>query len=232
MKPSEFDKFADEYRALHEANLTASGEAPEYFAEYKMKDLRRLIGEAAPGMEGGRFLDFGGGVGTAVPFFRKHIPRARLTCVDMSLKSLEVGATRFGEHTRFVAFDGVQLPFAEASFDGAFAACVFHHIPPDAHEGLFTELRRVLKPGGLLMIYEHNPLNPLTVRAVNACPFDENAILIRASVLRTRVVSSGFREARTKYRVFFPRSLRWLRAMESKLGWLPMGAQYFVFGRK
>ncbi len=232
MKSSEFDKFADEYRSLHEADLTASGEAPEYFAEYKMKDLRRLIGETAPAAEGGRFLDFGGGVGTAVPFFRKHLPRARLTCVDVSLKSLGVGTTRFGEHTRFVAFDGVQLPFADAIFDGAFAACVFHHIPPDAHAALFSELRRVLKSGGLLMIYEHNPLNPLTVRAVNACPFDENAILIRASVLRAGVERSGFREARTRYRVFFPRSLQWLRVMENRLWWLPMGAQYFVAGRK
>jgi len=43
MNASEFDKFAEEYRSLHQANIAASGEAPEYFAEYKMKDLRRLV---------------------------------------------------------------------------------------------------------------------------------------------------------------------------------------------
>jgi len=117
-------------------------------------------------------------------------------------------------------------------FDCAFAACVFHHIPPEVHEGLFAEIRRVLKSGGFLMVYEHNPLNPLTVRTVNACPFDENAILIRASVLRARVERSGFRESKTRYRVFFPKRLQWLRVMEDKLAWLPVGAQYFVCGRK
>ena len=232
MKSSEFDKFADEYRSLHQATLTASGETPEYFAEYKMKDLKRLVRGTAPSVDRGQFLDFGGGVGTSVPFFRKYFPDARLTCVDVSLKSLEVGATRFGEHTSFVAFDGIWLPFAEDTFDCAFAACVFHHIPSKAHEGLFTEIRRVLKPDGFLMVYEHNPLNPLTVRTVNACPFDENAVLITASMLRARVENSGFRGLRTRYRVFFPKRLHWLRVMEDRLAWLPMGAQYFVCGRK
>ena len=36
MDSAEFDKFAREYRSLHQANIGASGEAPEYFAEYKM----------------------------------------------------------------------------------------------------------------------------------------------------------------------------------------------------
>lgn len=231
MNSSEFDKFAEEYESLHRANIAASGEPPEYFAEYKMKDLKRLVSNDCRDVRGGRFLDFGGGVGTSVPFFRKHFPGAYLTCVDVSLKSLEVGVKRFSAIS-FVAFDGSRLPFAEATFDGAFAACVFHHIPPGAHERLLAEMRRVLKPGRQVMVYEHNPLNPLTVRTVNACPFDENAILIRAGTLRARLESSGFRESQIKYRVFFPRQLRWLRSMEEKLGWLPMGAQYYVCGRK
>ena len=232
MNASEFDKFAEEYRLLHQANITASGEAPEYFAEYKMKDLRRLVSTDLGDVEKGRFLDFGGGVGTSVPFFRELFPRAHLTCVDVSVKSLELGIARFGRPTTFVAFDGAQLPFADATFDCAFAACVFHHIPPEAHARLLGELRRVLKPAGRVMVYEHNPLNPLTVRTVNACPFDENAILIRAGTLRGRIESSGFREARIKYRVFFPRPLRCLRGLEAYLGWLPMGAQYYVWGKK
>ncbi len=232
MNPSEFDKFAEEYRSLHQANIAASGEPPEYFAEYKMKDLKRLVSSDFLDVIGGRFLDFGGGIGTSAPFFRKHFPGAHLTCADVSLKSLQVGVTRFGSAISFVAFDGSRLPFAEATFDGAFAACVFHHIPPGAHARLLAEMWRVLKPGRQVMVYEHNPLNPLTVRTVNACPFDEKAILIRASTLRARLESSGFRESQIKYRVFFPRQLRWLRSLEEKLGWLPMGAQYYVCGRK
>ena len=161
MKASEFDKFADEYQAIHQVNIASSGEPVEYFAEYKMKDLKQLVRRIAPVAERGRFLDFGGGVGTSVPFFRRHLPIARLTCVDVSMKSLEVGVHRLGEDARFVSFDGRVLPFADGTFDGAFAACVFHHIPPDVHSALLGEIRRVLKTGGILMIYERNPLNPL-----------------------------------------------------------------------
>ena len=232
MNTAEFDKFADEYRSLHQAGIAASGEPPEYFAEYKMKDLKRLVGAHLDGVGQGRVLDFGGGVGASVPFFRKHLPHAHLTCVDVSVKSLEIGVHRFGNASGFVAFDGLRLPFAEATFHCAFAACVFHPIPPEAHERLLGEIWRVVKPGGHVMIYEHNPYNPITVRTVNACPFDENAILIGAGALRTRLESAGFRELRATYRVFFPRRLRWLRALEPTLGWLPLGAQYYVSGRK
>jgi ubiquinone/menaquinone biosynthesis C-methylase UbiE len=231
MNRSEFDKFAEEYRSLHEANIGVSGETPEYFADYKIKDLKRLVGDACC-VNGGRFLDFGGGVGTSVPFFHRYFPDAQLTCVDVSVKSLKIGSIRFGASTSFVAFDGSHLPFAEATFDYAFAACVFHHIPPEAHERLLAEIRRVLKPSGQMMVYEHNPFNPLTVRAVNACPFDENATLIRAATLKRRLERAGFWKLRIKYRVFFPRQLRWLRSMEEKIGWLPIGAQYYVWGRK
>ncbi len=231
MDRTEFDRFADEYRALHQANIAASGEPPEYFAEYKIKDLKRLVSVDVRRDAGGHFLDFGAGVGTSVPFFREHLPAATLTCVDVSLRSLEIGVGRFGGRANFVAFDGVRLPFANGAFDGAFAACVFHHIGASEHERLFSEIRRVLRADGHVMIYEHNPLNPLTRRVVNTCPFDENAVLVGARTLKARLDSAGFKQSRIRYRVFFPRALRWLRPLEDLIGWLPLGAQYYVCGR-
>jgi SAM-dependent methyltransferase len=229
MNKSEFDRFADEYQALHSANVAVSGESPEYFAEYKIRDLKNLL---SADFETGRFLDFGDGLGNSVSFFRKHFPRAELTCVDVSLKSLEIGVAEHGGHANFVAFDGLNLPFGDAMFDCVFAACVFHHIPPTLHLSLLAEMRRVLRPDGCLMVYEHNPLNPLTVRAVNSCEFDENAILIRAGTLRTRIAAAGFIRAGIRYRVFFPRPLRWLRPFETRLTWLPFGAQYYVYAKR
>ena len=78
------------------------------------------------------------------------------------------------------------------------------------------------------MIYEHNPLNPLTVRVVNSCPFDANARLIRAGMMKERLFSAGFGNATIKYRMFFPRFLRALRAAERGLVRLPLGAQYYA----
>ena len=36
MEQSEFDKFADEYRQLHDKNIRLSGERGDYFAKYKI----------------------------------------------------------------------------------------------------------------------------------------------------------------------------------------------------
>lgn len=226
MDRTEFDKFAEEYTLLHQANISASGENPEYFAEYKIKDTKRLLNRI--GIKSGHLLDFGSGVGSSVPFFRKHLPEIQLTCIDVSVKSLEIGQSKFINDAIFLAFDGSRLPFRDGTFDCAFSACVFHHIPPQRHIPIFVELHRVIKQGGVIMIFEHNPFNPLTVHAVNTCPFDENAILISARTLKSRLISSGFSRAHIQYRVFFPRVLRSLRPVEEWLTWLPFGAQYYV----
>ncbi len=227
MDEAEFDKFAAEYRDLHAANIRLSGESPEYFAEYKIKDI---AAEAArtPAALGGRVLDFGAGVGYSVPFFRRHLPAARITCLDVSQRSLAIGAAKHRGDAEFRHFDGATIPFQAASFDLALASCVFHHIAHTEHVGLLREIRRVLRPGGLLFVFEHNPLNPLTRHAVSTCEFDENAELIMAPTMRARVLQAGFGSARIRYRIFFPAWLRRLRALERGLTWLPLGAQYYV----
>lgn len=229
MEQAEFDKFADEYTALHARNIAISGEAPDFFADYKMKDLAAEFGRhAGAGSAAPAVLDFGAGIGTSVPFLRKYLPAARLTCLDVSERSLAIGAGRFGDQAEFVPFDGRSLPFADAGFDIAYAACVFHHIDHGEHVGLLKELRRVLRPGGLCFVFEHNPYNPLTVKTVNECPFDENAHLIAAGAMRRRLFAAGFTQVRVRYRIFFPHALRALRPLEAHMTWLPLGAQYYT----
>ncbi len=57
MDVAEFDKFADEYHNLHQENIRITGENPEYFAEYKIRDLTRV--EQIVGGEVNNILDFG-----------------------------------------------------------------------------------------------------------------------------------------------------------------------------
>ena len=231
MNQAEFDKFADEYRNLHSRSIRASGEQPEFFAEYKVMDAARLAADAGLGTSL-RVLDFGAGVGNSVPFFVKYIPACRLTCVDVSTRSMEIAEERFPGLAEYREFDGRTLPFTDDSYDMVFSACVFHHIPTEEHMGLLREIRRVLRPRGLFVVFEHNPYNPLTVRAVNSCLFDENAVLLDAYTLRKRVTAAGFASVQHRYRIFFPRILRPLRMIEPLLGWLPFGAQYYVVGWK
>lgn len=224
MDEAEFDRFADEYRALHAANIRLSGESPEFFAEYKVADVAALL--AGRFTDGPAILDFGAGVGTSVPYFRKHFPRCRLTCLDVSRRGLEVGQARFGDQAQFVHFAGPRVPFADRSFDLVFFACVLHHIPHVEHPALLAEARRALRPHGMLVVFEHNPYNPLTVHAVNTCPFDDNAVLLTPARLRRSAGRAGFPPGVLRYRIFFPRALRALRPLERALRWLPLGAQY------
>jgi len=233
MQETEFDKFADEYRALHERNIRLSGEAPEYFAEYKVKDVAEALARTAAGRKPDLdILDFGGGIGTSVPYLRKYFPSAAVTCLDVSRRSLTLAAERFGGLARFVHFDGVTLPFDDCSFDLAFAACVFHHIDHDEHVRLLAEIRRVLRPAGTLFVFEHNPLNPLTAHAVRSCAFDENAHMIGGPTMKRRLAQAGLARLKLKYRLFFPHALASLRRLERYLTAVPLGAQYYVMAQK
>jgi ubiquinone/menaquinone biosynthesis C-methylase UbiE len=199
MEEREFDKFADEYHSVHARNIRYSGESPKFFAEYKIKDLAQVIGHELPL----NILDFGGGIGTSVPYFRKYFPTSPLTCLDVSHKSLRLAEESFPDMADFVHFDGMTIPFEDNSFDIVFAACVFHHIDHAAHVGLLYEIKRVLKQSGIVFIFEHNPLNPLTVYAVNTCEFDENAHLILGRQMQRRLRRAGFGNIDICYRIFF-----------------------------
>lgn len=231
MDAAEFDKFADEYLATHRQNIRASGEEPEFFHAYKIADVRELWRATNGTREPARILDFGTGIGNSLAHFRRSFPSSAVVGVDVSSRSLDVARARQVDGTDLVLFDGVNLPFESGSFDLAFAACVFHHIDHAEHGRLLAEIRRVLNPGGMFVLFEHNPFNPLTVRAVRLCPFDENARLIRGARMRSRFEQAGFAAVALRYRLFFPGPLRALRPLERGMTWLPLGAQYSVLGR-
>lgn len=230
MDQAEFDQFADEYHAQHAANIAVTGEAPEYFAEYKIAALKQIVDTArAPS---GAIVDFGAGIGSSVAYFRKYFPASKLTCADPSGKSLDLAKTRFPGSEQYLVIDEKAVPAGDAQFDLAFSACVFHHIPHEEHPRWLSELHRVTSADGSLVIFEHNPLNPLTVRAVNTCPFDINARLIGARALAKRVREAGWKRTTIRYHVFFPRALAALRSVEPWLAWLPLGGQYSLTARK
>jgi SAM-dependent methyltransferase len=238
MDEREFDRYAEEYSSLLAASIGASGEAPDFFAEYKIADIARAAGPLAARAAAENpprplaICDFGAGIGESVPWVRRYLPRAQLTCVDVSRRSLELAERRFPGAARFVVLAGEELPLASGEFDIVYAACVFHHIPAADHLRLLGELRRLLRPGGLLFVFEHNPWNPLTVRVVRSCPFDENAVLMSAPTLKRRLVAAGFPPPATRYRIFFPHALRALRPLEPWLAWLPLGGQYCLIARR
>lgn len=231
MTQQEFDAHAQSYKEVLDQSIGFSGEDSAYFSEYKIRDLRHELTLSGADADGAlRLMDFGCGVGASMPHARKHFGKAELLGVDVSLESLDHARTRHGELADFLPLDGSAWPTQASALDAAYAMCVFHHVDESAHVRLLSDIRGRLKPGGMMMVYEHNPFNPLTVRVVNNCPFDANAKLIRASVMAQRCRDAGFRDVRVQYRVFFPGFLRVFRLAERLLAWLPLGGQYYVRG--
>ncbi|RME62962.1 MAG: class I SAM-dependent methyltransferase [Alphaproteobacteria bacterium] len=92
-------------------------------------------------------LDLGCGEGTSLDWFLRLDPSVRWHGVDIE-DSPEVRA-RAQADPRMSGFDGVHLPYGDASFDIVFCHQVYEHVrrPLD----LIGEVRRVLKPGGIFV---------------------------------------------------------------------------------
>lgn len=95
-------------------------------------------------------LDLGCGTGALAKLVLTRVPRARLTCVDLSSEMLAVARERLGAATKLVAADAERLPFCDSSFDAAWCNDSFHHYP-DPERAAF-QAWRVLAPGGTLVI--------------------------------------------------------------------------------
>ncbi|MDX2169356.1 MAG: class I SAM-dependent methyltransferase [Deltaproteobacteria bacterium] len=99
---------------------------------------------------GARLLDLGCGVGHLLHWLARHGAAAALHGTDLSLNSLR--AARAGGVAGLCAGDAAALPYRDASFDAVVCNGAAHHLP-DLPAAL-RELRRVLRPGGRLVLFE------------------------------------------------------------------------------
>jgi ubiquinone/menaquinone biosynthesis C-methylase UbiE len=222
-----FDQFAQDYRDIHNENIKISGADSEYFAEYKILEIKE-IEDITSSL---RILDLGCGDGISAVFFNQHFPKSNYLGIDVSEESIEVARQRQVANASFDAYDGYTIPQPDETFDMAFIACVLHHINFDNHAQVLKEVRRVLKKGGRLYIFEHNPYNPVTQKIVKDCPFDDDAVLLSPPYSRRllqKVV--GFAKTNIRYTIFFPRKgfFKKLLFLEKYMNWIPMGGQYFT----
>jgi len=101
-----------------------------------------------------RILDVGCGTGDLAIEFSRF---GRVTGCDFSYPMLEIGRRKtreaaFGNPIDLLAGDGLKLPFRDASFDAVVSAFVLRNLS-DLDNGL-REMRRVLRPGGVLAALE------------------------------------------------------------------------------
>lgn len=103
---------------------------------------------------------------------------------------------------------------------------------PAERPGVLATVRSALRPGGRIVVFEHNPLNPLTLRAVKTCPFDDDAILLPPWTAKRTLADAGFVDVELDYIVFFPKPLAFLRRFEPRLRRLVIGAQQMLVGTR
>lgn len=221
MTTAEFDEFAKIFAEVAGQNTSFFGADYGYFGRYRSNIVKRLCGPNIANI-----LDFGCGVGLGIGALREIFPDSRIVGCDPSQESLAVARTRE---------PGCELLEPSAigatrQFDVITAVSVFHHIAPVGRNTALRYCYERLIPGGHLFVFEHNPYNPLTRHLVSRCPLDRKAILLPPTETLTRVRQAGFNRVAAAYCLFFPKALAFLHPLESSLGWLPLGGQYYVWG--
>ncbi len=221
-----FDSYRSNYRDVVQSSIDFSRLPHSFFMRAKVDLLRELIaGRLGP--EKPAMLDVGCGVGSFHPLLRGMV--GRLSGIDVSSASIARARADNGD-VDYRAFDGRSFPLDDASFDLVTAICVLHHVAPAEWAHFINEMRRVVRPGGLICVIEHNPLNPLTRLAVARCEFDRDAVLLGAGKARKLMAAGGLREIGARYFLLLPWEVKPARRVEGALRNVPLGAQYAAFG--
>jgi SAM-dependent methyltransferase len=105
--------------------------------------------------DGHRVLDVGCGTGNLLRSTGKRHPEVELAGVDPDPKALARAgrkARRAGLTIRLDRGFAQELPYPDASFDRVFSSLMLHHLDSPSKDALLAEVRRVLRPDGLLIL--------------------------------------------------------------------------------
>jgi ubiquinone/menaquinone biosynthesis C-methylase UbiE len=101
-----------------------------------------------------RVLEIACGTGSAGAQLVRALPDASYTGVDLSPFYIDLARERLGPsgQAAFVVANAEELPLRGESFDAVFSVYLFHELPRNARRKVWSEMRRVLRPGGCLVI--------------------------------------------------------------------------------
>lgn len=230
---AEFDKLANSYDDWHGNLIKGSGFDREYFLEYKVKEVFRICKKQnfAPKT----ILDFGCGVGDVEPYLQKYFPDSQIFGVDISSESIETAKTKTSGAT-YAALENDWIKAGALSqlgvtFDLVFIAGVFHHAPSEEHLEIIKAIKSQMSANAKIFIFELNPYNPATRHVFSKYekPVDKNADLIKPKSIKRILINSGFHPSRIIYTIFFPNALRIFIPLEKFLGFIPLGAHYYLY---
>jgi 2-polyprenyl-3-methyl-5-hydroxy-6-metoxy-1,4-benzoquinol methylase len=227
-KSKSFDFYSKNYNELLNNAIRQIGYDADNLVSAKLHKLRSLFPSLSE--KSFRLLDFGCGIGNLYGQIAQFFPTAIYTGVDPSKDSILKARSRYHGDADFQEHSSKE--WKKNEYDLIFSSGVFHHIPHVEHTGLIDNLSSLLNRGGRLVIWEHNPLNPVTQKIVRDCPFDEDAVFVPSKNLKNLFTQVSLSNVQVIYTTFFPKFLSTLNLMDPYLGWLPLGGQYLVTGQK
>jgi ubiquinone/menaquinone biosynthesis C-methylase UbiE len=151
-----YDQRAGEYDQwyLRQGRFAERPDADRWHAEVDL--LRQRV--AAFGQ--GRLLEIAAGTG----WWTQHLARrAAVTAIDYApamLAQLHARLRAQGLHAQRVRADAYHLPLAPAAFECCFFGFWLSHVPYARLPELLGELRRVVRPGGQVMVVDSAPSEP------------------------------------------------------------------------
>jgi SAM-dependent methyltransferase len=221
----DFNTTKDSYKDVIEHSIGFMGQGHDFYTQVKAEALHHLADTYFAGKQV-NLLDVGCGHGLIHPYLGE---RFAITGTDVATEVLEL-AKKANPHVNYQPYDGTTLPFADASFDMAMAICVMHHVPVPAWDHFLKEMKRILRPGGMVVIIEHNPWNPMTYHIVKNHPLDEGVTMLSGPRLKKLFAKAGFVRRSDDYILFTPFSQKPFRLLDRLLKWCPLGAQHIAVG--
>lgn len=235
-----FDTVARDYERIHNRSLPPGVHSAD-FISFRAACVTRWISDGYAGKEF-CFLDFGCGNGRMLKSMLEsdrlkplaEQGRLRLFGFDTSADSISEAKGLLGDNRVCLVSDLNRLP-GDVRFDFVISCHVFHHIPPNQRAGTADTLANWMKPASRLVIWEHNPFNPITRLLVKMCPFDGDARLLTLNSTKALFGQNAFRFIQHAYVNVFPpgwQRLKVLSVLEQKLLGVPVGAQYWAMFKR
>ncbi|MDQ4095298.1 MAG: class I SAM-dependent methyltransferase [Actinomycetota bacterium] len=218
-----FNEYKDTYGDEVQHSIRFVRQSHDFFTESKARHLVALTERHLGPTEGLTALDVGCGVGVTD---RLIAPRFKeVHGVDVAEDVVERAAAE-NPDVAYRTYDGTALPYADGTFDVVFAICVLHHVDVATRGAFVAEMKRVARHPGLVMIFEHNPINPLTRLAVARCDFDEDVVLLTRREVASLSRRAGLSVVDARYILFLPWMIELSQKLDRVLGRLPLGAQH------
>jgi SAM-dependent methyltransferase len=138
-------------------------------------------------------LEIGPGPGVTTDVLRKL--KCRLTVLEIEATAAAALEERLnGTNVRVVHGDGAAMPFADGSFSGVVAFTMLHHVATEvAQEGLLSEARRVLCPGGVFAGFDG--VDSFLFRLVH---LGDGYLPVEPNTFGRRLEAAGFTEVKVE----------------------------------